>query len=110
MAPTQWQLQLLHCTTTYCCAFTMRMTVIDSGSGFATLEVSLKKGEGIKASSDALITRTACVQVDAQLEGGFVRALLRYVFSGDTFFYQQLTADSRMAGDDEVCYACLPAY
>ena len=62
----------------------------------AALRVSMKKGERIKAESDALVSKSDNVALAGKLEGGLLKGLARMCLAGETLFFQTLTA----TGDD----------
>lgn len=65
---------------------------------FPILQCSLKKGERVKAESDAMIAMSSAVDVTGGVEGGVLSGISR-MFSGESFFFQYLTASR---GDGEV--------
>ncbi|MBR5914566.1 MAG: TIGR00266 family protein [Selenomonadaceae bacterium] len=66
---------------------------------FPVVRFYLKRGEKIKAESDAMIAMSATVDVDGKLEGGILSGLARKFFSGESMFFQELSAKR---GDGEV--------
>jgi len=75
----------------------MKFNIIYPGA-FSTLEVSLDEGEAIKAESGAMITMSETVDVDSKMERGLLGGLTRKLLTGETLFFQTLTA-SRGQGD-----------
>jgi len=75
----------------------MKFNIIYPGA-FSTLEVSLDEGEAIKAESGAMITMSETVDVDSKMERGLLGGLTRKLLTGETLFFQTLTA-SRGKGD-----------
>eukprot|EP00240_Pyramimonas_obovata_P007751 CAMPEP_0118943836 /NCGR_PEP_ID=MMETSP1169-20130426/39153_1 /TAXON_ID=36882 /ORGANISM="Pyramimonas obovata, Strain CCMP722" /LENGTH=151 /DNA_ID=CAMNT_0006889189 /DNA_START=168 /DNA_END=620 /DNA_ORIENTATION=+ len=68
------------------------------GAGGGTgLKVQLKKGEIIKAESDALVVKDASVELGANMDGGVLGGLARTFFTGESLFFQTLKATG---GDD----------
>eukprot|EP00239_Pterosperma_sp_CCMP1384_P004989 CAMPEP_0197846274 /NCGR_PEP_ID=MMETSP1438-20131217/3040_1 /TAXON_ID=1461541 /ORGANISM="Pterosperma sp., Strain CCMP1384" /LENGTH=290 /DNA_ID=CAMNT_0043457855 /DNA_START=9 /DNA_END=881 /DNA_ORIENTATION=- len=66
-------------------------------TGMASLKVSLKKGEKIKAESDALVVKSEHIEVGSNMDGGILGGLARNFLTGESFFFQTLTATQ---GDD----------
>lgn len=84
----------------------MRFSVKHAGSGFAAVSVELKKGEGIFAESDAMVTRSENVAIEGRLSGGLLQGLARMLLTSESLFLQEITA---LRGDDnDVLLA--PAY
>ncbi len=79
----------------------MQFKILYPGA-FSTLEVSLKQGEAIKAESGAMITMTDTVDVESRLEKGLLGGLTRKLLTGETLFFQTLSA---ARGDGEVIMA-----
>jgi len=75
----------------------MTFNIIYPGA-FSTLEVSLDESEAIKAESGAMITMSETVDVDSKMERGLLGGLTRKLLTGETLFFQTLTA-SRGKGD-----------
>jgi uncharacterized protein (AIM24 family) len=63
--------------------------------------VTLRKGEQLKAESDALITKSEGISIDSRLDGGFGKALARSCCTGESMFFQVLSADQKHSSDDE---------
>ena len=68
---------------------------------FSMLRVALKKGQTIKAQSDAMVCMDSTLDVKGNMSGGVLGALGR-MFSGESFFFQLVTATR---GDGEACFA-----
>ena len=68
---------------------------------FPVVECELKRGEAIKAESDAMIAMSATVDVEGKTEGGILGGLMRSVFTGESFFMQRLVATR---GDGQVVF------
>ncbi len=66
---------------------------------FPIVKVNLKRGEKIKAESDAMIAMSATVDVEGKMEGGILSGLARKFLSGESMFFQELAANR---GDGEV--------
>ncbi len=59
---------------------------------YPIVEMSLQKGESLKAESDAMIAMSPTVDVEGKMEGGFFGGLMRKVLTGESFFMQSLVA------------------
>ena len=70
--------------------------VLNPGS-FSSLRVTLKKGESLRAESNALVSRSEHVELRSTMEGGLFGGLARSFLSGESMFMQTLHA---MRGDD----------
>lgn len=68
---------------------------------FPIVKYQLKRGERIKAESDAMIAMDATIDVSGGIEGGLLSGIMRQL-SGEKFFFQYLTATR---GDGEVLFA-----
>ncbi len=66
---------------------------------FPIVKFDLKRGEKIKAESDAMIAMSATIDVEGKMDGGILGGLARAVLSGESMFFQELTA---RRGDGEV--------
>ncbi len=66
---------------------------------FPVVKFNLKRGERIKAESDAMIAMSATVDVEGKMEGGILSGLARKFLSGESMFFQEMTA---RRGDGEV--------
>lgn len=66
---------------------------------FPIVKFNLKRGEKIKAESDAMIAMSATIDVEGKMDGGILGSLARAVLSGESMFFQELTA---RRGDGEV--------
>jgi len=69
---------------------------------YAMARVKLKHGQMIKAESDAMVAMTPTIDVQGKLEGGVLGALGRKFLTGESAFFQTLTASR---GDGEVLLA-----
>ena len=65
---------------------------------FPVVKFQLQRGEKIKAESDAMIAMSATVDVEGKMEGGILSGLARKFLSGESMFFQELTA-KRGAGE-----------
>jgi len=65
--------------------------VIKGGSAFASLQVELEPGEWLKAEKNAMVAMSGALQLNARMDGGFLRGLARK-FSGESFYFQTITA------------------
>lgn len=66
---------------------------------FPVVRFYLKRGEKIKAESDAMIAMSSTVDVEGKLEGGILSGLARKFLSGESMFFQELAANR---GDGKV--------
>lgn len=67
---------------------------------FPIVKCQLRRGERIKAESDAMIAMSSTIEVSGGVEGGIMKGLTR-MFSGESFFFQYLSASR---GDGEVLF------
>ena len=65
---------------------------------FPIVKFNLQRGEKIKAESDAMIAMSANIDVEGKMEGGILGGLARKFLSGESMFFQELTA-RRGAGE-----------
>eukprot|EP01137_Pigoraptor_chileana_P007292 Opistho-2@52687 len=70
----------------------MRFKVLDAGA-YASLEVTLHRGETVKAESDAMVSTSGDVAIGGRMDGGILSGLARSLFTGESFFLQTLTAE-----------------
>jgi uncharacterized protein (TIGR00266 family) len=68
---------------------------------FAMLKVKLNPGENVKAESGAMVSMSPSIDLKGTADGGIMRGLGR-MLSGETFFFQELTA---VRGQGEVLLA-----
>lgn len=66
---------------------------------FPIIECQLRRGERIKAESDAMVAMSATVDVEGKMEGGILKGIMRKVLAGESFFFQELAANR---GDGKV--------
>ena len=59
---------------------------------FPIVECHLERGESIKAESDAMIAMSPTIDVEGKMDGGILRGLARKFLSGESLFFQELTA------------------
>ena len=59
---------------------------------FPVVQCELERGERIKAESDAMIAMSPTIDVDGKMEGGLLSGLARKFLSGESMFFQELTA------------------
>ena len=59
---------------------------------FPVVECHLERGESIKAESDAMIAMSETMDVEGRMDGGLLAGLARKVLSGESMFFQELTA------------------
>lgn len=67
---------------------------------FPVVRYQLRRGERIKAESDAMIAMSTTIDVTSGIEGGIMRGIARKL-AGEKFFFQYLTASR---GDGEVIF------
>lgn len=56
------------------------------------VQVNLRQGETVKAESDAMVAMSATLDVNGGMERGLLGGLARRMFTGESFFFQRLTA------------------
>lgn len=71
---------------------------------FPIVKIHLERGEKIKAESDAMVAMSATVDVEGKLEGGILGGLARKFLSGESMFFQELSAN-RGAGEILLAHA-----
>lgn len=69
----------------------MKYKILYPGA-FPLVEISLQKGDTIKAESGAMVAMSSSIDVDGKLDGGLLGGLARMV-AGESFFLQTLTAN-----------------
>ena len=69
----------------------MKFAIMQPGS-FALLKVNLEAGETVKAESDAMMSMTSNITLESKMEGGLLGGLARSFLSGESMFFQTLTA------------------
>lgn len=69
---------------------------------FPVVSVKLRRGEALKAESDAMIAMSSTVDVEGKMEGSFLGGLARRMLTGESFFMQRLVA---RRGDGKVLLA-----
>lgn len=79
----------------------MHFEVVHPGSN-AMVVVKLVQGESIKAEAGAMVAKSDTVTVEGKMEGGLGKAVKRFMFGGERFFFQTLKAES---GPGEVLIA-----
>ena len=60
---------------------------------FPVVECWLERGESIKAESDAMIAMSPTIDVEGKMDGGILSGLARKFLSGESMFFQELTAN-----------------
>ncbi len=63
-------------------------------SAFPLLRVTFGQGESIKAESGAMVAMSTNVKMSGKMDGGLLKALGRKLLSNESFFMQQLEAES----------------
>lgn len=66
---------------------------------FPIVRCHLRKGEAVKAASDAMISMSTTIRLRGRVEGGFLSGLVRKYLTHESFFLQTLTAEH---GDGDV--------
>ena len=69
----------------------MEFKILQPGA-FALLQVKLNDGEMVKAESDAMVSMTSNITINSKMEGGLLGGLARSFLSGESMFFQTLTA------------------
>lgn len=60
---------------------------------FPIVRCDLKRGESLKAESDAMVAMSATLDVSGSMgDGGFLGGLARKFLTGESFFFQRITA------------------
>lgn len=72
----------------------MRYEIMQPGA-FAFLKVNLEAGEAIKSESDAMMMMSGNIKVEGKMEGGMLGGLARKFLSGESLFFQKLTAQNK---------------
>lgn len=67
----------------------LRFEVIRGGSASA-VRIYLQRGDTIKAESDALVSKSDSVEIDASMDGGVFGGLARSFLTDESFFFQVL--------------------
>ncbi|OUS27298.1 TIGR00266 family protein [Gammaproteobacteria bacterium 45_16_T64] len=66
-------------------------TEIKGGKAFSYVDIELAPGETITTESDAMSSMAADLDLTAQLNGGFVKGILRKFLGGETLFISQFS-------------------
>jgi len=67
---------------------------------FAVARISLEPGQVVKAESGAMAAMSSSVEIQAKMEGGFLKALKRSALGGDSFFVTSFRATGANAWVD----------
>ena len=59
---------------------------------FPVVQVNLRRGESVKAESDAMVAMSGTVDVTGGMERGLLGGLARRMLTGESFFFQRLVA------------------
>lgn len=59
---------------------------------FPVVQVNLRRGECVKAESDAMVAMSGTVDVTGGMERGLLGGLARRMLTGESFFFQRLVA------------------
>ncbi len=70
----------------------MQFDVLHEGSN-AVLLVSLKRGEKMRAEAGAMVAKSPKLHIRGKMWGGFFGAMQRSVLGGETFFFQEVSAE-----------------
>ena len=70
----------------------MKYEILYRGGANAILRVDLEKDENIKAESGAMVTMEGSLDIKGTMDGGFFKGLGRKMFSGESFFFQEVQA------------------
>jgi len=62
---------------------------------FQGVQVDFGRNEKVKAESDAMVTRTGSVYLDAKMEGGLFSGLARRFLTGESLFFQTLSTKTQ---------------
>jgi uncharacterized protein (TIGR00266 family) len=66
-------------------------TTLNGSPSFAYIHVDLEPGESIIAESDAMSSMAAGIDMKTVLNGGFMVAILRWIFGGESLFVNQFS-------------------
>ncbi len=66
-------------------------TEIKGSKAFSYIDVELEPGETLTTESDAMSSMAADLDLAAQLNGGFIKGILRKFLGGETLFISQFT-------------------
>lgn len=67
-------------------------TEIRDKPAFANILVKMNAGESITAESDAMTSMSASIKIQTKLNGGFINAVLRRFFGGESLFVNDFIA------------------
>jgi uncharacterized protein (TIGR00266 family) len=70
-------------------------TITRDRPAFANVQVNLEPGESIIAESDAMSSMSTGLTLKTKWNGGFLSAVLRKIFGGETLFVNEFVADSK---------------
>lgn len=71
----------------------VRFEVIGQGA-FCGLRCDLNENESVKAESDAMVSRSTTVSLNAKMEGGLFSSLGRLFLTGESLFFQSLSTQN----------------
>jgi len=71
----------------------MKYEILYRGGANAILKVDLEKDESIKAESGAMVSMEGSLDIKGTMDGGFLKGLGRKMFSGESFFFQEVQAN-----------------
>jgi uncharacterized protein (TIGR00266 family) len=72
----------------------MQFEIMQPGS-FALLKINLDANETVKAESDAMMSMSSNIVLKSKMEGGLLGGLARSLLSGESLFFQTLTAQDQ---------------
>ncbi len=70
-------------------------TQIEGSPAFAYIHVDLSPGESIVAEADAMASMAADLDMKAEFNGGFIPAILKKSFGGESLFVNRFTNNTR---------------
>ncbi|MBP7146259.1 MAG: TIGR00266 family protein [Acidobacteria bacterium] len=76
--------------------------VVEHKPSYALGIVRMSAGESVRAETGAMVSMTSSVQVQSNMQGGFLKSAMRSVLGGESFFVNTFTA---VGGPGEVTFA-----
>lgn len=73
------------------CYTTLVKSRIEGAPAFAYVHLEMDPGESLCAEGDAMASMDAALDMKAELSGGFVSAVLRWIFGGQSLFINRFT-------------------
>ncbi|NUN50364.1 MAG: TIGR00266 family protein [Candidatus Brocadiae bacterium] len=71
----------------------MRASILYPAS-YALASVQLEQGEQLRMESGAMVGHSPTIEIEAKMEGGFLKSLGRAVLGGESFFITRATANT----------------